>query len=352
MGGRTSSSTNQTTTTRLPQAQQTNVDTLLRDSLAYYQGGGPKYFEGNTYAGPTAEQTQARQMGANYATGQGQQTANSAISANNYWLNPEVLTNYSAIPGYNATRQGIINDATRTLTDSTLPVLRDDAIINGQYGGTSQQIGEALATARTNEGIAQQLGNLDLGIYQQNSSMQNNALNRSGDMYNLGLAPSSTLETIGGQNRQDQQGQIDADVAKWNFDQMAPLLNLQAFQGLTGSAGQYGGTTTTQGNASASGGDGGMMQALGTVVMLAAMFMSHSSLKEDIKPADSILGKLRQLQINTWKYKGDSVTHIGPMAEEFHKIFGVGDGYTINIIDVAGVALGALAEIAHKLEEK
>lgn len=272
MGGRTSGTQSQTNTTRLPANQQANVDTLMRDSLAYYNTGGPKYFEGNTVAGATPEQQQARTMGTNYATGAGQQGVDAAQAANNYWLNPQVLTNFSSIPGYDANRQRIITDATHSLTDNTLPVIRDNAILNGQYGGTSQQIGEALATSRTNEGIAGQLAQQDLGLYQTNVGMQNSALSRASSMYDLGLAPSSTLESIGGMNRQDQQQQIDADVSRWNFEQIAPLLNLQAFQGLTGSAGQYGGTTSSTGQQGTSGGNGDLMAAAGIAITLLSMY--------------------------------------------------------------------------------
>jgi hypothetical protein len=79
--------------------------------------------------------------------------------------------------------------------------------------------------------------------------------------------------------------------------------------------------------------------------------ISHSSTKENIKPAGDLLNKLEQLQINTWNYKNDPVRHIGPMAEQFHKLFDVGDGMTINVIDVMGVLLGAMRELARESRE-
>lgn len=272
MGTKTSARQSQTSTVQLPTNQQRNVDVLMNDALTYYQTGGPQYYQGNTVAGTTPEQQQARQQATSYAQGAGQQIINQATAANNYWLDPARTTNLAATPGYTGMREGIIQGATRNLTEGTLPTLRDDAILNGQYGGTSQQIGEALATARTNEGIAQQLAQFDLGLYGQNLAMQDAAIGRSGQMYDLGLAPSLTMENMGALNRQDEQAQIDADVARWNFEQMAPLLNLQAFQGLTGTAGQYGGTTTS--NSTQSMGDGGAaaMQLVGTALMALAIY--------------------------------------------------------------------------------
>ncbi len=79
---------------------------------------------------------------------------------------------------------------------------------------------------------------------------------------------------------------------------------------------------------------------------------SSRELKEDIKPVSSkgIMKKFRNLNIYEWKYKGDNERHIGPMAEDFKKVFGRGDGKTINIIDAIGTSLAlnkALAEKAY-----
>ncbi|MCH7877972.1 MAG: tail fiber domain-containing protein [candidate division Zixibacteria bacterium] len=73
---------------------------------------------------------------------------------------------------------------------------------------------------------------------------------------------------------------------------------------------------------------------------------SHSSVKRNIRAVDEtdILEKLSQLSINQWSYKTQdaSIEHIGPMAEEFYAIFGVGDNdRTISSLDPAGVSLAA-----------
>ena len=74
--------------------------------------------------------------------------------------------------------------------------------------------------------------------------------------------------------------------------------------------------------------------------------ISHSSTKDRIEPASGVLDKLTKLEINTWHYKGDDRRHIGPMAEQFYELFGVGDGVTLNAVDVMGVMLGAMKELA------
>ena len=55
-----------------------------------------------------------------------------------------------------------------------------------------------------------------------------------------------------------------------------------------------------------------------------------------------------------WRYNADTGwetgDHIGPYAEDFRELFGIGDGSTINIIDALGVALSAIKGLAEKVE--
>lgn len=68
--------------------------------------------------------------------------------------------------------------------------------------------------------------------------------------------------------------------------------------------------------------------------------------KQAIMPVDSVsvLETVAKLPISTWEYKGqDGVKHIGPMAQNFHAAFGLGDDPKgISSIDTGGVALAAI----------
>jgi hypothetical protein len=88
-------------------------------------------------------------------------------------------------------------------------------------------------------------------------------------------------------------------------------------------------------------------QIAGTTAAGAAM-ASDINLKYDIEKVNdiSVKDKLRNLDIFTWKYKGDDTRHIGPMAQDMQKIFGVGDGKTIHLVDVMGIAMLLMKEIA------
>jgi len=58
-----------------------------------------------------------------------------------------------------------------------------------------------------------------------------------------------------------------------------------------------------------------------------------------------------QMPLHVWAYRPDhapagdgEVTHIGPMAEDFHRLTGIGDAKTISVIDAFGVVFGALKD--------
>ncbi len=83
--------------------------------------------------------------------------------------------------------------------------------------------------------------------------------------------------------------------------------------------------------------------------------VSDSTKKRNIRPVDtkSVLERVRALPIRQWSYKSQdpSIEHIGPMAQDFWNAFQLGeDSLGISTIDPAGVALGAIQELAKRNE--
>lgn len=80
---------------------------------------------------------------------------------------------------------------------------------------------------------------------------------------------------------------------------------------------------------------------------------SDERLKENIEGVDKdqILEKINQLNISKWNYKADrDRKYIGPMAQDFHRLFGVGDDTTISTIDPAGIALSAIQALSAEIK--
>lgn len=80
--------------------------------------------------------------------------------------------------------------------------------------------------------------------------------------------------------------------------------------------------------------------------------LSDETVKHDITKYDesNVLEKLNELEIHTWRYNEEeglgTDLHVGPMAQEFQRVFGVGDGKTISLVDVMGVMLASQKALA------
>ena len=78
--------------------------------------------------------------------------------------------------------------------------------------------------------------------------------------------------------------------------------------------------------------------------------------KHRIAPVDvgAVLDKLVSMPIATWQWKSEpgGIRHMGPMAQDFHSTFGLGDSDTqIVTVDADGVALAAIQGLNAKLEQ-
>ncbi|HXJ83448.1 MAG TPA: tail fiber domain-containing protein [Candidatus Methylomirabilis sp.] len=80
---------------------------------------------------------------------------------------------------------------------------------------------------------------------------------------------------------------------------------------------------------------------------------SDRNLKEGFAGVDTgvILEQVARLPITTWRYKGEAIRHIGPMAQDFAAAFQVGpDDRHIDLIDANGVVLAAIQALTRRLE--
>jgi hypothetical protein len=83
---------------------------------------------------------------------------------------------------------------------------------------------------------------------------------------------------------------------------------------------------------------------------------SDRNLKENFTAIDreALLEKIAALPITEWNYKAgpENVKHIGPVAQDFYALFGVGtDDKSISSIDPAGIALAAIQALHEKTKK-
>ncbi len=82
--------------------------------------------------------------------------------------------------------------------------------------------------------------------------------------------------------------------------------------------------------------------------------ISDRNAKENFAPIDTsdILEKVAALPLSAWTYKDDPThrRYIGPVAQDFHAAFGLGDDTTINTLDADGVTLAAIQALVREKE--
>lgn len=83
---------------------------------------------------------------------------------------------------------------------------------------------------------------------------------------------------------------------------------------------------------------------------------SDENIKENFKIVNGsiLLRGIAELPISQWNYRcdDDNVTHIGPTAQDFYEVFGLGnDDKSISTVDPAGVALAGIKELIQENRE-
>ncbi len=82
---------------------------------------------------------------------------------------------------------------------------------------------------------------------------------------------------------------------------------------------------------------------------------SSRALKTDFDSVDAqaLLERVLRLPLSLWRYRNaaDEGLHLGPMAEDFFELFGLGSGpHSISTVDASGVALAAIQGLNARLE--
>ena len=68
-----------------------------------------------------------------------------------------------------------------------------------------------------------------------------------------------------------------------------------------------------------------------------------------------VLARVADLPMTEWRYRTEEskARHVGPMAEDFHAAFGLGDSTkTINVMDASGVALTAIQGLHQLVKDR
>jgi hypothetical protein len=227
------------------------------------------------------------------------------------------------------------------------------AQIREQYGamglGAGSDVAEAVARGqgRTIADMNVQKGNLLQGAWE---GQQNRLLGGAGVIPGMTQAMSSgygqygnLLAQLAGMDLGIQEGNITRPYQEFIRQQENPYMNY-ALGMATGFPPNPNPKPVVQSSGNS------LFQTLGLLagtLGAAAITKSDRDGKEDIRPFHgSVLETLRKLDINTWRYAGEDTVHLGPMAQDMQRLFGVGDGKSVHLVDVIGILLAAAKEMA------
>jgi len=96
--------------------------------------------------------------------------------------------------------------------------------------------------------------------------------------------------------------------------------------------------------------DSGAVSVNGVVVHSSDFYRKEGIVP--VNPAD-VLDRIAALPVAEWSYRGEAARHIGPMAQDFHAAFGLGDTDTgIATVDADGVSLAAIQALYERVREQ
>jgi hypothetical protein len=96
----------------------------------------------------------------------------------------------------------------------------------------------------------------------------------------------------------------------------------------------------------------GNLRVRGTVSQLSSAAAKHAFESLDVS---SLLARVRELALSEWSYRHQpgGARHYGPTAEDFHRVFGLGeDAKSISPGDMAGIALASIQALDAQLQQK
>ena len=197
--------------------------------------------------------------------------------------------------------------------------------------------GQGVASQQYGETLGRLAGLVNMG--QNSAAQQAQGLQQQGQL-------------TGGMTQQLGDTLANSFLAQGNAMSQALLAANQQYKviGQQDSGGGLGGIGSLLGGLGSMMGSGG--GAAGGGAGLMGLFSSKKLKNKVNTPStEEILKNVKSLQIDRWEYKGLEGKHLGPYAEEFRDKFGVGDGTSINVIDILGVLMASVQELSKQIDD-
>jgi hypothetical protein len=283
-----------------PQYLQPYLNYGLRQGTALYQSPSPSYYPGSQVAAPSTA-TQAGWQDAIARGTQGSQVGNAAQGYGTSVLQGKYL-------GDNPYQQAV----DRSITAATVPTVNAQFSQGGRYGSGAHQ-----GTMETS--LAHAIAPQHYQNYQNERGMQQNMAGMAPGLGAQDWTDIQGLMGVGGAQDQLAQNQINANMAKWNYNQNLGQNKYQQYMQMLGSPAF--GTSSTSTQAPATSGTGsqilGILGGLGSAALL-----SDRTVKKNIAPLEDALAKVEALQGVSFDWIGDEdkLREIGFVAQDVQPI--------------------------------
>lgn len=258
------------------EAQVAPTGGLYQLASKWMEGSGPQFYPGNTVA-PTSDVTNNYENAVLYRAGNGSpmdaQASNTATRlATGEGLNSDATARgdfLNANPYLDAMVDASTRDINKNFSNTVLPGVASQFAAGGRYGSGAQagvlgnvstdytnKLGDIVTGIRgtnyANErSLMEQRRGQYIGLEGTGANMLN-AMNT--EAYNRWYQDNAAAQQVGMNRDARAQGQVNADIARWDYGQNQPLGKLQAFAGLL--QGQAGGGQSSSQTTNASGQSG------------------------------------------------------------------------------------------------
>jgi hypothetical protein len=188
--------------------------------------GGPQYYPDSTVAGFTDAQTTAQ----NFLQDKG--VANAQLNDN--YIQPAIKTGLNSYdvannPVVNNMADAVTQPVIQQLREQVLPGINSGSIASGTLGGSRQGIAQGQAIGRG----AQEAMNARAGVYNnaygQGLNLLSNTLAQTPSLQSAAYEPGKIIAGVGDQQQQQKQSEINANIAKWTYNQQLPYSALTEY---------------------------------------------------------------------------------------------------------------------------
>jgi hypothetical protein len=205
--------------------------------------------------------------------------------------------------------------------------------------------------------LGQYFSNLYGGEYARERGLMGQAAGLAPGVAGARRADITTGYGLGKGAEDYQQRLINEMIQRFEYQRDEPDVRLGRYSDIIQRSGAIPGTSQVNRGFGAAEAGGLGIGALGAVASLASAFCSRA-LKDEIDGVnvERILESVEKLPLAIWKYKdeidaADHQPHIGPYAEDMQRLFGLGNGREIFLMDAIGICLGSIQALSGRVQQ-